>query len=240
MSKHSDFSQIVNELVLAESADPTHRYHSFDYCYAHFHPSNTQSRQNLELGCYILWGYLSSWGMLRGSTFLFQKNPAALKELVQFIIDDKNKALWAISLDDYPANYQKLTDLYTQIHSILVRIAKDVSEKLGKEKRVTITLVTKILLGVFGIVPAYDRYFCETFNEIAKVQNKKATSFYSFDENSLSIIHDFYLENKQDIKAIQAKLKVIDFNGNPTDLTYSAAKVIDMYGFNKLYNSNKG
>ncbi|OOR92777.1 hypothetical protein B0181_01185 [Moraxella caviae] len=59
-----------NVLEFAQKRDVLHhRYLSFDFCYHYFYNINT-STQDREKSCYVLWSYLASWGMLRGSSFL--------------------------------------------------------------------------------------------------------------------------------------------------------------------------
>lgn len=68
-----------------EAQELEHRYHSFDFCYFHFRSSKERGGEdiNIEQSCQVLWSYLGSWGMLRGSSFLLSKNPAYLKGLVE-------------------------------------------------------------------------------------------------------------------------------------------------------------
>ncbi|WP_439327474.1 hypothetical protein [Lonepinella sp. BR2357] len=228
MPKQDDFLSTINALV-DESTLMTHRYYSFDFCYAHFHPSNTTSRHDVKLGCYILWGYLSSWGMLRAS-FLLQKNPLYLKELVDFILKQDN-ALWDTEIK--PENFERILQLY-----------KEVKKRIIENNERDIVLVTKILLGVFAIAPAYDFYFSQTFKKLAKTYSDKNCSFGAFNQHSLEIIYQFSLDHQEEIQALKTKLKVKDFAGTQTPLTYSTAKIVDMYGFyhsfkDKLNPNNK-
>ena len=150
--------------------------------------------------------------MLRGSSFLLSKNPAYLKDLVKWIYEQP-KSTWEIDVEDYENKSKEVLNLYNQINKFLLR---------G-----TTTLVTKILLGVFAITPAYDRFFKDTFKEISG--NK--CSFIKFDESSLIAISKFYKENKREIDQLSKEHKVINFNGEITNYYYSKAKIIDMYGF---------
>lgn len=73
---------------------------------------------------------------------------------------------------------------------------------------------TKILLGVFGCVPAYDRYF------------KKAVKIYNvcssdFNEKSLSQLYSFYNENKGSFDKLQ---KQFESEG----AFYTPMKLVDM------------
>ena len=196
-----------------EAQELEHRYYSFDFCYFHFRSSKERGEDiNIEQSCQILWSYLGSWGMLRGSSFLLSKNPAYLKGLVEWIYAQP-KSTWEIDVEDYENKSKEILKLYNQINKFLLR---------G-----TTTLVTKILLGVFAITPAYDRFFKDTFKEISG--NK--CSFIKFDESSLMAISKFYKENKEEIDQLSEEHRVINFNGEITNYYYSKAKIIDMYGF---------
>ncbi len=227
MNQQSDFSKVVREFSGKENSDPTHRYRSFDFCYLHFHPTNKE-RNNIQQGCFVLWGYLASWGMLRGSSFLLDKNPAYLKPLVEFIIKEENEFYWKIDVENYPDNYKEILQLYENVKNLII-------EGNQQDK----TLVTKILLGVFAIVPAYDNYFGETFRTLSKKcsevdKNHKYCGFTTVNQRSLEVIHEFYLAHKKEILEIQNNSSLMNFEGiENKDISYTSAKVIDMYGFTK-------
>ena len=209
-----DIKNNIDKFIKLRNSN-THRYASFDICFYYFQTNreNIAKANNIEISCLQLWSYLSSWGMLRGSSKLLQKSPAALKPLVEHIAQS---LVWDIDVDDYTdENIEKLLEEYHEIEEILN--AMDVKP--------TLTLVTKIMLGVYGNIPAYDTYFTETFrNESAE------SSFRRVNKKSLEVIREFYEHNKS---CFNQQIKVIDFNNNPTELIYTKAKLIDMYGFEK-------
>ena len=195
-----------------DGRDPTTRNVSFDYCFNHFQSyreSGTArelaSPANLELSCLHLGFYLASWGMLRNSKLL-EKSAKYLVPVVE-IIANADAPLWDIDADAYtPTNIQRLGEIAAKICSAL----PDVSG--------TDTLKTKIMLGVFGSVPAFDR----TFRRACREQAMVAT----FGKRALKKISDFYRENQEVIDAY--RLRTIDFNGGYTQRCYTRAKVIDM------------
>ena len=210
----------------SEMKEPHHRYYSFDFCYAHFRQTRAlpAKQRDIEKSCQVLWSYLASWGMLRGSSFLLQKNPAYLKELVEWIYEQP-ESTWEIDVEHYDTQADVVLALYNQA-----------KEKILKgETHQAVTLTTKILLGVFAIVPAFDRFFKETFSEIAGEE----CGFSILNKISLDVIHRFYLENQQEINQLSKKLSVCDFNGQPTSYHYSQAKIIDMYGFRASFNHSQ-
>lgn len=199
-----------------EIKDAKHRYYSFDFCYSHFRHSKETGNIDIEKSCFVLWSYLASWGMLRGSSFLMQKNPAYLTELVKWIYEQP-QATWLIDVDDYADKKKEILSLYAQVKSYLI----------GEKNHQAVTLVTKVLLGVFAIIPAYDRFFKETFSEIAG----EACGFTRPNETSLDIIAQFYQANKAEIDTLSQSHYVVSFDGKRTNYPYSKAKIIDMYGF---------
>lgn len=199
---------------------PNLRYASYDFCYLYFQQNKGQLSHDMEDSCMHLWSYLASWGMLRGSSKLQQRSPAALKPLIEYL-DKADSKLWDMDVDAYDeTNMECLLEVYNDIENIMTDILSDGKE----EKHRLITLITKIMLGVFGNVPAFDRYFTETFHEIYG-------GFSSFQRYELEKIRDFYFDNKLLLDKLVKDMYVIDFNGHPTSLKYKIAKLIDMFGF---------
>jgi len=74
------------------------------------------------------------------------------------------------------------------------------------------------MLGVFANIPAFDQYV------------KKSLKIYSVNDRSLSKIKDFYEKNKSIFDSF--KIYTFDFvTSQETDVIYTKAKLIDMYGF---------
>ncbi|MCK3657965.1 hypothetical protein A4G18_04375 [Pasteurellaceae bacterium Pebbles2] len=216
----SDFSDVVNRFT-DNCKDATYRDRSFDFCYAHFHPTNP-NRNDVQYGCYVLWSYLASWGMLRGS-FLLEKSPAYLEKLVVYILE-QDHSIWNIDAKDYMEKADYIVKMYDKMYGIVTE-----NGERG------ITLITKIILGVFGILPAYDTFFCETFRDIFEQYSDKYCGFRTVSKNSLKILYHFYQAHQKEITELQKNLKVMNFDGTESNLHYTAAKIIDMYGFNKSF-----
>jgi len=89
----------------------------------------------------------------------------------------------------------------------------------------TDTLVTKTMLGVFGCVPALDRYFRIGFREGTRTKP------------TLKAIGEHYRDNQAEIDAAQARTFTLDFGtGLPSGRRYSRAKIIDMVFFPQGFN----
>ena len=136
---------------------PNERYASFDFCFNYFQEFKEKNKieelaidKNLQESCLQLGFYLASWGMLRGSSFLLEKSVRHYSELIKELVKF-DKKIWDIDVDRYnDSNIKMLLDF------------KDVIRKTLGEKS-SDTLITKIMLGIFGNVPAFDNYFNKGF-----------------------------------------------------------------------------
>ena len=199
---------------------PTGRYASFDYCYNYFRLSTSDALlYDMERSCLSLSFYLASWGMFRGSSFLIDKSSKHFEPIVEYIASlDRN--VWEIDIDKLDENnIKQIIDIYKNIKSGLI-----------PGSNAHLTLVTKVMLGVFGFIPAYDRFFINSFSKIFKGR----CGFTSFNKNSLLCIKDFYEDNQDVIDQFSKDLQTFDFKtGKRTLIPYPKCKIIDMYGFEK-------
>jgi hypothetical protein len=209
----------LNEIIASEfksKSETTDRYTSFDYCYNYF-KRNNDFTNDIEKSCLVLGFYLASWGMLRGSSFLLQKSVKHFQNLIEYY-STLDKKIWEIDLDTYDD---------TTILKIL-EIYQKTKEAIITKENTHLTLITKILLGVFGFIPAYDQYFCNTFRKIFE----KKCGFSVVNSNSLNCLKEFYDNNKLTIDNVAENTFTTDFlSGQKTNITYPKAKIVDMYGF---------
>ena len=192
------------------------RYASFDFCFNYFQAQREKGLAGRladdgtsEIACLQLGFYLASWGMYRGSTELLKRSLAYLEPAVQ-VVATSPPEIWSCDADDYSEGRSDL---------IL-----DVGERLRAAfpKGATDTLVTKIMLGVFGCVPAFDTYFKQSFGT------------WSFDRSALERIAEFYALNAGAIE--KHRIPTLDFaTGSDTKRRYTRAKVIDMVFFTAGY-----
>jgi hypothetical protein len=203
--------------------NPVERASSFDYCFNYFQGFRTSdqiealaSPRYIEISCLQLGYYLASWGMLRGSTLLHTKSYRFFMPVIQAIAREP-EAVWRIDVDKYTdANISELIELGNRISS-----AMSVESSAGCPPSVpTETLVTKVLLGVFGSMPAFDTFFKRGFRTVTGKAVK-------VDLRTLRAVRDFYLANAAAVD--QQCVKTLDFaSGRPTALSYTRAKIIDM------------
>ena len=224
-------SAAINVFLDNRSVDE--RYASYDFCYLYFQTNRgSLGGANMETSCMHLWSYLASWGMLRGSSALLKCSPSILKDLIAYFDDIKDSIVWTIDVDTYTRESKE--EILKVYHDIDERIQKSIARTLGKETNdvnVSVTLITKIMLGIFGCVPAIDQYFYSSFH-------KRYKGFGKLGTKELNCLKKFYDEYKYELDSFQ--ISVLDFSGNNTNLLYKKAKLIDMYGFSDgLHNSQK-
>jgi hypothetical protein len=170
-----------------------------------------------------LWFYLASRGMYRGSSFLLQKSMWIYKDLLKVIVDMDDK-IRTMDVDDYPWNETFIMECYNKIKWSLIH---------NNERH--IVLVTKIMLGVFGCIPAYDQYFEKWFKNIFKGE----CWFTVVNKKSLWFIHSFYKRNEGVINKYTKKTETLSFDCKQTNRIYTKAKIIDMIWFTYWLEFNK-
>lgn len=193
---------------------PDARYASFDYCYNYFQSFREQGRaadlaalENMQVSCLQLGFYLASWGMFRGSSTLLRKSARHYEPLIEVIAAAPAEA-WDVDADSYTAD----------TWPVVRQLDQQIREAFGHRKGVTSTLATKVMLGVFGNVPAFDTYFRAGF--------RAAT----FGPKAFDRLGRFYAEYADTIE--RHRIPTLDFHtGEPTLRQYSCAKIIDMIFF---------
>jgi len=214
--------------------DSNQRYKSWEHCHNFFKSIKDKELSHIdwELAQLHLAFYLASWGMYRGSSFILQKDYTIFRGVIKEIISKKYSLLWDIegNLNKKEEMVILFTELYGAIEKELGSIRdsiKDHPDLEGLQKRylnetedISPTLITKILLGTIGCIPAYDRYLIEGLG--TKNLQKKFNSNKAF----LDMLK-FYLENQKEIDSLRKKLK-----------NYPLMKILDMYfwiaGYEKL------
>lgn len=110
---------------LGGDADPRplslRRERSWDFCYSHFqdHPRPTEV---MELSCLHLGYYLASWGMLRGSSYLFQEtNALHYQRAIEVIeVHDHTMRGWDVDRYDDAAKRQSFDQAWTDLRAALI------------------------------------------------------------------------------------------------------------------------
>jgi hypothetical protein len=191
---------------------PTARYSSFDYCFNYFRSHQESGRVEaliapgqLESSCLQLGFYLASWGMFRGRAELRKQSVRCFAPVVETIVA-ASAEVWKIDADAYTA----------EAIDVLLEVSGELRRSLPGGQ--SDTLVTKTMLGVFGCVPAFDRFFTV------------GLGVSTFGRKSLNTIASFYAANAELIESY--RVPTLDFRtGGEGDGRYTRAKVIDMVFF---------
>ena len=196
-------------------SDPNGRYMSWEHCYIEFYKARNTSNVNVDLLSLHLAFYLASWGMYRGSSFLLQKDYKVHIPVVREILKEKYNSLFGIECYKFKdeENQILLKELNLFLEEYYDRIRRYVKGDLLQNK-LSDVLITKILMGTLGCVPAYDRYF------VAGIKREKvATGNYNI--NSIMQLVDFYESNKVILELTREQMVV-------GDILYPQMKLIDM------------
>jgi hypothetical protein len=143
--------------------------------------------------------------MLRASSALLQKSVKHYVPVIE-VIASSPAPIWNVDAHCYTeANCGLVLETAQQIRKALPDAASDI-------------LVTKIMLGVFGCVPAFDTYF------------KKGFGTWTFGRAALMRVARFYVDNEDMID--RHRVPTLEFDtGTDSTRKYTRAKVIDMVFF---------
>jgi hypothetical protein len=154
-------------LILSQiKQDPSHRYKSWDHCHNYFLTAKGKIKQgqtvDLKDASLMLAFYLASWGMLRNSGLLWKDYTVHIN-VANIVLSNTYDVLWNdCTFDD---KFTALCiELYNEIEEAYEQIDYfrwDTKSKKYEKGTVsaTATLVTKVILGTIGCLPAYDDYF---------------------------------------------------------------------------------
>ena len=212
----------IDELIDAAQAfyadarrDENGRSRSWEHCYRVFRDARTDPYPDRDYLSLHLAFYLASWGMYRGSSFLLQKDYKVLVPIVEEVLKPEYDCLFGVACVGLrePEVQARLTKLYDDISHYFRSIRDEVA---GREvaSSVSPVLVTKILMGTLGCVPAYDRFFQDGAKYLGLEHN-------SYNEKSLRELADFYEDHNDRLEEARRGMRV-------GDLTYPQMKLLDM------------
>jgi hypothetical protein len=148
----------------ATAAKEHHRYRSWEYCYQYFRNARVNSltaardHAALQLGF-----YLASWGMYRGSSFLLQHTYTVHRNVIDVIAESRFDDLWNADFGEKKTDVLFIPRVWELIAAVR-EAYKPFAPRIGSAQP-TDTLVTKVILGTFGCLPACDRYFIDGFKQ---------------------------------------------------------------------------
>ena len=197
------------------------RYRSWEHCYLAFREAREERKRNGGLNGdrydYLslhLAFYLASWGMYRGSSFLLKLDYKIHEDVVNEILQEKYDPLQGATCKVLKDNIELLFELDKTLKKFYENIRKKINDKVKND--VSETLITKILMGTLGCVPAYDRYFVDGIKE----SNVKPACF---SQKSIQSLAMFYAENEKVFEETRYKLRIQEGG-----IEYPQMKLIDM------------
>ena len=214
--------EAIDELISAAQtfyddarANENGRSRSWEHCYRVFRDARTDPSPDYDYLSLHLAFYLASWGMYRGSSFLLQKDYKVLLPIVEKVLKPEYDCLFGLACADV-----RNSDVWKQLKNLSDKIAAHfdpIREKVAGRKvttPVSPVLITKILMGTLGCVPAYDRFFEEGAKYLGL--EKK-----SYNKDSLLELAAFYEAHNDRLEEARRGMWT-------DDLIYPQMKLLDM------------
>ena len=195
--------------------DKNGRSRSWEHCYRVFRDARTDPSPDCDYLSLHLAFYLASWGMYRGSCFILQKDYKVHTPIVEKVLKPEYDCLFGLACTDL-----RDSEVQERLKKLCDDIAKHFrpirNEVAGREvaSSVSPVLITKILMGTLGCVPAYDRFFQD-----GVATYKVTTQEYSLE--SVRKLAKFYEAHNDRLEEARRGMRV-------GDLIYPQMKVLDM------------
>lgn len=205
--------EIVKKYLDNMKVDSNHRFKSWEHCYKAF---EDQTKKDDELALHLAF-YLASWGMYRGGCGIFWKDYKIHIKPINIVRNfcDLRGKLYGNE------DVIRIMQLYSEIQKYYSGLKYYKADGTKLAVNATDTLVTKIMLGTIGCVPAIDGLF------------KAGAGIYpnkSFDKELMGQIIEFSERNKDYIRECQSLIQ------SEQKCFYPPMKVVDMYFWQLGYN----
>ena len=214
--------ELIDELISAAQtfyddarANENGRSRSWEHCYRVFRDARTDPSPDYDYLSLHLAFYLASWGMYRGSCFILQKDYKVHTPIVEEILKPEYDCLFGLACADL-----RNSDVRGQLKKLSDKIAAHFdpirNEVAGRKVTTPVSpvLITKILMGTLGCVPAYDRFF----GIGAKYLGLKKDSY---NKDSLFELADIYEAHNDRLEEARRGMQT-------DDLIYPQMKLLDM------------
>ncbi len=210
----ADIRRVI-QAYWGDSRGEHHRYRSWEHCYTYFQEQGQAGiLRDRDTAALHLGFYLASWGMYRGSSFLLQRDYKVHGHVVDVLADPEYAGLWGRDFGSSPDDSRLVASVMKLVSAI--RGAYGPFVPAVGSAQPTDTLVTKIILGTLGLVPACDRYFIEGL--------KVAGYQYSYvNEAFLRRMVGFCSANLEDLHTEQEAI------ATKAGTHYPLMKLVDMY-----------
>ena len=214
--------EAIDELISAAQtfyddarANENGRSRSWEHCYRVFRDARTDPSPDYDYLSLHLAFYLASWGMYRGSSFLLQKDYKVLVPIVEEILKPEYDCLFGVACADLRESEVK--DRLENLNKYIAKHFEPIRDEVAGRKvasDVSPVLITKILMGTLGCVPAYDRFFVDGIKKY-----KVTTQEYSLE--SVRKLAKFYEAHNDRLEEARRGMRV-------GDLIYPQMKLLDM------------
>lgn len=219
MEANTDIYHNIKSSFEATRLGDFHRYRSWEHCYSFFQNLLTRKDQ-IDLGALHLAFYLASWGMYRGSSKLLQKDYKIHISIIETLLKRDY-----FQINEIEINNQKIINSSQLAIFNLLGEIRDVYRNYGVSD--TDTLVTKVLLGTYACIPAYDNllYAGMKFWNTHIRKEKEKRVIQAFGKNSYISLIKFTKEYEEQLIKIQEYIRTFGFR-------YPLMKLVDMYFWN--------
>lgn len=226
--------EAIDELISAAQtfyddarANENGRSRSWEHCYRVFRDARTDPSPDCDYLSLHLAFYLASWGMYRGSSFLLQKDYKVLVPIVEKILKPEYDCLFGLACTDVRNSdvWEQVKKLSDDIAYCFRPIRNEVAGRVV-EYPVSPVLITKILMGTLGCVPAYDRFFVDGIKKY-----KVTTQEYSLE--SVRKLAKFYEAHNDRLEEARRGMRV-------GDLIYPQMKLLDMGLWQVGFDNSQG
>jgi hypothetical protein len=212
-----------------DSKNEYHRYHSWDHCYRYFRKARLIGlAADREHAALQLAFYLASWGMYRGSSFLLQHTYKVHCGVIDVIAGAQFADLWDPEFGASETDRQFMPRLGALIGEL--RLAYQPFAPTSGSAQPTDTLITKIILGTFGCLPACDRYFIDGFK-------REGFKYSSLNDHFVDRVLGFCHKHRRELEREQTRIEEV------VGIRYPLMKLVDMYfwqiGYERAAGANQ-
>lgn len=208
----SRFRDTIGRYCDKQCRDPDGRGRSWEHCYEFFQKNCRDLLLLEDTAALHLGFYLASWGMYRGA-FLREHAYTVHKPVIRALVSRQFSNLWQHDVGTHDAD----VELAAAIMELAREVETEYRERMGKQQQKnTDVLVTKVLLGTVGCLPAPDTFFEKGFKAQGYV-------YGDLDEGFVQRILTFCVENRSELAKIQSI--IVEWSG----LRYPFMKLVDMH-----------
>ena len=206
----------IKKFIQLTKDDNQHRYTSWEICYQAFDSFDDKEFLSLHLA-----GYLASWGMYRGSSGLLQKNYLIHTGAIDKI--EKASILRCTPTREIrPEDIDRLLKLIKELQTYYRSITYVKENGVSKRITATDTLISKIILGTLGCLPALDRYYLIGAQDYFQKQGNKQ-KINDLKSNSLETLLAFIHNKYEEILLAQQQIR------KTRNIYYPVMKICDMF-----------